>query len=572
MNHFQAKHWERRYQYITPCSPETPFQHQLKGGEVSFTNPENLLNFLKNSEEGGFMWTDSEDLTIIADMYQIRIKVITIKRKNDQNPTVNWIYPNEEMLRFAEIPNKGLEMVLLHEDEIHYSLVVSKDSELATIGSLTKRMNITSFKETMDQSETKNDETKVKKELKKCQERMKILEREYESCEKELRSKTEEAEKLKSEVRDMKQMLNLLEQKEDIESFEKNEVQNDKFSEEEVLMKMKLSGFKRNNPQYQSVSNKSKKQLKCEICEYIVQSQEQLKTHIILDHINVKVPMWSNCNSTSKQREQLNMHVKSGHASVIDVKCTDCESTFQAEDQLNMHILQEHTSTKELKCGNCQQVFSTNSDLRAHNLLELKSTNEFKCTECGYTMRTQAQLSTHILSKHSKGTDNPVMRQETVDEDEFNCTECAFQGTSQNELAKHIKIKHRLTCRSCGEDFRTKPDLMRHRKLEHGKIVAPCRKNIAGNCPFSSEQCWWNHTEENETCIECYFCELTFITRNDVMLHRKREHAKTVKQCTKDLESNCPLNDTSCWFKHQEKSANSVFQKAPENPEPPLNI
>ena len=89
------------------------------------------------------MWTDSEDLSIISDMYQVRIKVITSKRNDDKNPTVNWIYPEQKMKQFAEL--KGVElndMILFHEDDCHFNLVVKKGSVLAMEGSLSYRHNI----------------------------------------------------------------------------------------------------------------------------------------------------------------------------------------------------------------------------------------------------------------------------------------------------------------------------------------------------------------------------------------------------------------------------------------------
>ena len=73
------------------------------------------------------MWCDSEDLSIIADMYQINIKIITTKGRNDKNPTVNWIYPEEKMKPFAVLKNVKLnDLVLLHQNDIHFDLVVSK--------------------------------------------------------------------------------------------------------------------------------------------------------------------------------------------------------------------------------------------------------------------------------------------------------------------------------------------------------------------------------------------------------------------------------------------------------------
>ena len=95
MNIFFAKHWYERYQYLTQCSPGHPFVQKLKNKEVKFTDPEKLIEYFETSEEAVYLWSDSEDFAIIADMYKVRIKIITTEGVNDKNPTVNWIYPEK---------------------------------------------------------------------------------------------------------------------------------------------------------------------------------------------------------------------------------------------------------------------------------------------------------------------------------------------------------------------------------------------------------------------------------------------------------------------------------------------
>ena len=83
------------------------------------------------------MWSDGVDLAVIADMYQVNIKIITMRNSEDKNPTVNWVYPEKTMEQFAELRNVELnDLVLLHEEDMHFNLIISKDSDLARLGSL----------------------------------------------------------------------------------------------------------------------------------------------------------------------------------------------------------------------------------------------------------------------------------------------------------------------------------------------------------------------------------------------------------------------------------------------------
>ena len=77
MNKHMAKHWNVRYKDITQCSPGNPFKRKLGNQTVIFSDPDKLIEFLIKSEKAAYMWTDSEDLAVLSDMYQIKIKIIT---------------------------------------------------------------------------------------------------------------------------------------------------------------------------------------------------------------------------------------------------------------------------------------------------------------------------------------------------------------------------------------------------------------------------------------------------------------------------------------------------------------
>ena len=152
MNKFMGKHWNKRYQYITQCSIDHPFVRKLGTGEISFTDPCKLIEYLMKSEEAAFMWTDSEDLAVVSDMYQVKIKVITTKGEEDKNPIVNYICPDETLKESSELKNVELdEIVLLHQEDCHFDLIISKDNDLATKGSLSYRSNIGPLLEVNDE-------------------------------------------------------------------------------------------------------------------------------------------------------------------------------------------------------------------------------------------------------------------------------------------------------------------------------------------------------------------------------------------------------------------------------------
>ena len=389
-------------------------------------DPEELFKYLVNADEADFMWTDCDDLIVVADMYQVKIKVITTKGENDRNPSVNWIIPDEEMKEFAELKNIEIDdIVLLHETDVHYNLIVAGDSELAKVGSLSFMTNFAPLVEqdrnnqdtksyvdavvngSNSEVDSRDEVVKLKKALEASNKRNKSLEKQYDECEEALRKITEEYEKQKSELKDLREMMKI--QKE-------------------------------------------------------------------LEETPIKPPL---------------------------------------ED--------------------------------ANSLKIEKAESKIGCKE---------------------NTQNEVCIEE-----EFNCFECDYQGTEQSQLSKHIKLKHRLQCRNCEKVFKTKPELMVHRKKDHYNTVAVCRNGM--NCEFL-EKCWWKHRKNDGNLIDCFYCETSFATKVEVMKHRKKEHLKTVKDCSKFANRICIRNEESCWFKHEVKEPdnketknlvenNSVFWKHQNN-------
>ena len=421
MNQFFVKHWKTKYQSICPCSQETPFVRMTSEGEVSYNDPEELFKYLLSENKKTYsMWSDCVDLVVIADLYQVDIKVITIRSQSDKNPTVNWIYADKNMEKFAELKNvKQNDMVLLHEEDSHYNLIISKDSDLARLGSLSFRFNVgPMIKESEDISEVndidenvdENDPIDLKKELKKCREEKKLLQSKYLNCEKELRNKTEEVETLKSELKDLKEIVHLekllKEENEDI--TESKEKTNNKSSDEELLVQMKRGGLKRKSPQVEAckssqanVKNISKvreRQYNCNDCDFQGTKEIELNKHINLKH---RVP---------------------GQFIDQKIKCRNCGDIFTTKWNLMTHRKKMHMNTvafcRNKTEGNCD--YSDDMCWWNHNV-EMQNGDQVKCYVCNKTFERKTEMMKHRKKEHSEVV-MPCRK--------FQNNECRFQDDS----------------------------------------------------------------------------------------------------------------------------------------------
>ena len=518
MNHFFAKHFEKKYKFLTPCSKETPFIRKIGGGGfVSFTEPSRLIQYLNHSEEADFMWSDSEDLSVLSDMYQVKIKTITTKGEEDTNPIVNWITPDKELKGDAELKNVDIEdMVLLHENDSHFNLIVSEKSDLAVFGSLSYRSNIGPINDIDDAEEVKtNEEEKserkeslelenLQQKLKELQSKHQKLESEYKNCVSQLKRKTEDEEKLKIEVKDLKEMVRLMENEEIV--TDKTEIVNEKHT------------------------------------------RKQMETH-----------------KTSRENE-----------------CTKCNYNFSTKSKLSEHIRSEHVLNVQHPCTKRSFDFKSKEDISQHTTSNQRQELEYNCNDCCYQATSLAELKLHTKRAH-------------INDEELYCSQCKFQASSNSELRAHKADKHPLKdsmrCRICGEVFESKPFLMQHRKNKHVDTVNHCKNNAKGDCPYSSEKCWWRHeipTENNKLgqSFKCYNCSGYFNNIGEMMMHKKQKHPSIVRYCNLYLDDKCRFNDQSCWYRHLrahedssegeksdaagEKNEQEVFREVQEDLDPPI--
>ena len=586
-NKFLAKHWEKKYKFKCQCSEVSPFVREVGRGKiVTFTDPEKLKEYLNESEEAVYMWSDSEDFAVIADMYQVKIKIITTNGPTDENPIVNWILPDEDMKEHAELKDVELdEMVLFHENDMHFNLIVSEKDDLVKMGSLSFRTNVGPYMKnnTNDEIETEknksnNDSTEkeiktLKAELKQLKEKLIFLEKDYLDCGNELKVKTEEVEKLKIQVKTQKEM-KVLEQK----------------AKEDKETRVANSCDKRSSAD---------------------DTGKAMQEHTIKAHTDDKWLICTECSSEASSINELVEHIIRYHGlhMMSNIKCSKCGFKCATESQLSEHIEIKHSKQLQFICGSCEFKGKSDDQIKEHIRSEHPNDTKYECYKCEYQGGDESDLKNHLTSTHDT-------------DEEHNCSKCCFQGTSSNELKKHIIIKHMINCtecefycdnkrnfethkllihanknpircRICGETLQSKADLMNHRKTEHIETVAICKNIIKdGYCTFSNQGCWWNHQKqpENEIRIEgslkCYTCNETFNARATLMVHKKEKHRHLVRGCNLFIDDKCPYNDSKCWFIHEEtfvqgdnkeeeekeeqETNKSVFQNVQENLEPPI--
>jgi hypothetical protein len=84
------------------------------------------------------------------------------------------------------------------------------------------------------------------------------------------------------------------------------------------------------------------------------------------------------------------------------------------------------------------------------------------------------------------------------------------------------------------------------------------------------EECLYRHIENGESDSSdasqaqqdmkytCKTCNNEFHNKNDMMMHKKREHPNTVNVCKDLLTKSCRKGPMSCWYHHEQREMTST--------------
>ena len=205
---------------------------------------------------------------------------------------------------------------------------------------------------------------------------------------------------------------------------------------------------------------------------------------------------------------------------------------------------------------NLSEVQNLNSQLktleRKHEALQIENKKHID-------MIMMLEETVKILEKNSK-VEQKAIGVQTEDPDIMRCNECEYPAEDIIDLGEHMYEFHtenpfyNISCYYCGDDFKAKNDLMKHRKIDHEEKVNLCNLFLEGICVFG-EECWHSHKNETSKSLPEYWCRIcakVFKVRFDFMKHRKEKHIEMIPICRDADNGTCQFGKENCWFNHND--------------------
>ena len=474
VNRYFVENWEYWQHFFS-----YPFERDIgNGGKISKENPEELLEFFQNSNEGAYMWRGQEDFIAVCSIYQINIKMITITGEDDENPVVNIFEPNPELSDASEFSvGQVPDMTVLHLKDSHYDLIVPRNSKLAIEGGLDyqrevemKRNKQEKMDHALDPQKSMGLEEKISKleaGMRSLQEKVSKLEKENE----ELRAKNKAQSKASFNV-DVDDLSN----EKDIPV---NETGQSGFWEVDLERMAHV----------------------CIKCEKEFETEHKLEEHVQEHIIEVEV---LNVSKESGFRRISPQSKPEAQKNLEKIKCEKCDKSFQVKSLLNVHMkncheIENEDQLKQFNCDDCPFQGENRIELKKH--IQRTKHCPSECIETCYTCKKEFLSYWHLMN-HRK-TEHPskkICRYFRMQACDFDAETCWYRH--ENNSSEKEEIVDEDSCKDCDEKFQIKSDLMKHRKMNHRSKVYGCRDFVQGKCTFQESSCWFLHDkveEDNES-------------------------------------------------------------------------
>ena len=606
-NKFIIHHWELLEQENFYGTFKDGIEFNIGMHKRKFHSMIEFLCFL-DTEEADLLWMDHADLQMVANMYNIDMKILdaALNKPEWTNITPDprmegHTCPVCEMLTYKmKIPK---EVMLLHTEN-HYKLFVPKNSPLAeTLGYKPAKS-----KSSTQKKDSSKDKTKIKQHEKfesdKDTERSdteesssnntndsdeisgpvyihigvpdnnyKIL---YEQKIVENKRLTDELSKyqaaLKEETAKRSEALDVIKimkttQETESKIEELSKEKDDKSNKEgNKLNKWKFvnqnEGFKKNNKR--KVNNDEKVELvDCPPCDKKFEVSD-IEKHIEEIHLEEKT-VCTICGKEFLERD-IEEHTKAEHVK-DELKCEMCPKTYTTEHKTKRHMWRAHTP---IDCTLCDKTTESRQSLKHH---KQSIHNMTKTLKCKFSSKELCIDGDECLYTHEEPTDKvEISIQNNAESNSvkntISCQNCDKTYTTDFEIKRHIWRSHQeVECILCGQVLCSRQELEKHKRQSHGITkIKPCRFWSSGGC-VDGDECLFSHEtipntfyNINETpeadLKKDKYCKMGIKCARQCGIsdegHKKVKNilCKFNKKCTKQ----------QCYFKHTAENG-AVFQK-----------
>lgn len=185
-------------------------------------------------------------------------------------------------------------------------------------------------------------------------------------------------------------------------------------------------------------------------------------------------------------------------------ECYKCDAQFAKSKALQRHANEMHSCHEQTDviCELCKTVFHTKAELEIHLVENHTKDRPYMCKICKKSFQSISNHNTHVQS-HNKGI---FWLRLQVDD----CVQCFFFCSSENSYH----------CNVCGQGFKSKVYLNKHRKALHTVTKHDCPHC---NLKFDNSVKFSYHLKSHDPNkkFKCKYCAKSFLQQHHLVNHER---------------------------------------------------
>lgn len=276
----------------------------------------------------------------------------------------------------------------------------------------------------------------------------------------------------------------------------------------------------------------------CRKCNIKFNNAEAYRVHFKQNHSKLKrapdddVPDDFVKEMLQKKMERKMMKQSQSNAVGIRDFCRKCGKEFDDDNLVVIHLRIDHFESEYGK-----DIFRNTWRKRTTRHVKRDSDQnkhlfQFVCDVCSHRFKTVDTLSHHRKAKHDLET---VVDGKVIPPDnEMVCDECGKLCQSRNALANHKSNVHRklkpYPCDFCEMSFVTKPLLLLHRRSKHLKEQAKIITCEECGLTFTNMKFLTKHKRTHtDFRFKCQYCPRSFRSVSALQGHTDKNHLKVMR-------------------------------------------
>ena len=257
------------------------------------------------------------------------------------------------------------------------------------------------------------------------------------------------------------------------------------------------------------VDPSNNKNILCHTCRQSFSGRLNLKKHIKVDHLKIKLPQCDACLKDFFNEIHLKNHVENSLCKKEAIlQCEHCDKSFKSQRYLHEHGIRAHPNLvyhgqMKIPCEICGKLMSK-ANIK-HHMRRTHSDQIFICDFCGKEFKAEEFVQKHKVRAHMSKT-----------------IKCTIEGCDRLFSSKSNMNHHKRSCHTVKQVLKRK---------EKRVVCDQCLKRFAGSASLAGHKAAFHGGPKQFKCKESD-CDYEAAHKETLNQHIKTKHMNVMFECS----------------------------------------